>query len=33
VGNDEMGQPMVSRFFSARDLGTLRAYTLADDLA
>lgn len=32
VGNDEMGQPLVSRFFSARDLGTLRAYTLAADL-
>lgn len=33
VGNDEMGQPIVSRFFSARDLGTLRSYTIADFLA
>ena len=28
VGVDENGQAMVSRFFSARDLGTLRAYSL-----
>lgn len=30
VGNDETGQPLVSRFFSARDLGTLRAYRKVD---
>jgi hypothetical protein len=28
VGTNEMGAPMVSRFFSARDLGTLRAYSV-----
>jgi hypothetical protein len=28
VGTDEMGRPMVSRFFSARDLGTLRTYSV-----
>lgn len=33
VGSDENGAPLVSRFFSARDLGTLRAYALADGLA
>lgn len=27
VGTDEMGRPLVSRFFSARDLGTLRTYS------
>ena len=32
VGSDENGAPLVSRFFSARDLGTLRAYTLVDSL-
>lgn len=26
VGTDEMGRPLVSRFFSARDLGTLGVY-------
>lgn len=26
VGTDDMGRPLVSRFFSARDLGTLRTY-------
>ena len=33
VGSDENGAPLVSRFFSARDLGTLRAYALVDGLA
>jgi len=33
VGSTETGQPLISRFFSARDLGTLRAYALADGLA
>lgn len=28
VGTDEMGRPLVSRFFSARDLGTLRMYSV-----
>lgn len=28
VGTDEMGRPLVSRFFSARDLGTLRTYSV-----
>ena len=28
VGTDDMGRPMVSRFFSTRDLGTLRAYSV-----
>jgi hypothetical protein len=28
VGTNEMGQPLVSRFFSARDLATLRAYSV-----
>jgi hypothetical protein len=28
VGTDEMGRPVVSRFFSARDLGTLRTYSV-----
>jgi hypothetical protein len=28
VGTDEMGRPMVSRFFSARDLETLRTYAV-----
>lgn len=28
VGTDEMGRPVVSRFFSARDLGTLRSYSV-----
>jgi hypothetical protein len=28
VGTDEMGRPLVSRFFSSRDLGTLRAYSV-----
>lgn len=32
VGSDENGNALVSRFFSARDLGTLRAYTLVDAL-
>ena len=27
VGTDEMGKPLVSRFFSSRDMGTLRAYS------
>lgn len=27
VGTDDMGRPLVSRFFSARDLGTLRTYS------
>lgn len=27
VGTDEMGRPLVSRFFSGRDLGTLKTYT------
>ena len=27
VGADEMGRPLVSRFFSSRDMGTLRAYS------
>lgn len=27
VGTDEMGKPLVSRFFSLRDLATLRAYS------
>lgn len=33
VGSDENGAPLVSRFFSARDLSTLRHYTLAEYLA
>ena len=33
VGSTDTGQPLISRFFSARDLGTLRAYALADGLA
>jgi hypothetical protein len=28
VGTDDMGAPVVSRFFSARDLGTLRRYSV-----
>jgi hypothetical protein len=28
VGTDEMGRPMVSRFFSSRDFATLRAYSV-----
>ena len=28
VGTDEMGRPLVSRFFSARDLETLRTYSV-----
>lgn len=28
VGTDDMGRPLVSRFFSARDLGTLRTYSV-----
>jgi len=32
VGSDELGQPLISRFFSARDFGTLRAYSLVDGL-
>lgn len=28
VGTDEMGRPLVSRFFSARDLATLRTYAV-----
>lgn len=28
VGTDEMGRPVVSRFFSARDFATLRAYSV-----
>ena len=28
VGTDDMGRPLVSRFFSARDLGTLRLYAV-----
>ena len=27
VGMDDMGRPLVSRFFSSRDMGTLRAYS------
>jgi hypothetical protein len=33
VGTDEFGRPVVSRFVSGRDRDTLRAYTLARDLA
>lgn len=33
VGSADDGSPLISRFFSARDLGTLRSYTLADSLA
>lgn len=32
VGTDETGRPIVSRFFSARDYGTLRDYALEDVL-
>lgn len=32
VGTDEMGRPIVSRYFSARDLETLREYTLVEKL-
>lgn len=28
VGTDDMGRPLVSRFFSSRDMGTLRAYSV-----
>lgn len=28
IGTDEMGRPLVSRFFSLRDKGTLRAYSV-----
>lgn len=28
VGSDDMGRPMISRFFSSRDMGTLRAYSV-----
>lgn len=28
VGTDDMGRPMVSRFFSSRDFATLRAYSV-----
>lgn len=27
VGTDDMGRPLISRFFSSRDMGTLRAYS------
>lgn len=32
VGSSETGAPVVSRFFSARDLETLRAYTIVGNL-
>lgn len=28
VGSDDMGHPLISRFFSSRDMGTLRAYSV-----
>lgn len=28
VGTDDMGRPLVSRFFSSRDMGTLRLYSV-----
>lgn len=33
VGTDDFGRPVVSRFLSARDRDTLRAYTVSDRLA
>lgn len=32
VGTDDMGRPLVSRFFSSRDFGTLRDYAIEDVL-